>query len=165
MFKLIDLRALVLVIAACGTLAGCDNKPVSNSAPPPPPVTVALPLQKAITEWDEYTGRFVATAAVEVRARVSGFIDSIKFKDGQIVKQGDPLFVIDPRPYRLAVEQAKADLERATAKLEIANLDLDRAAPLVRSQALTQREFDTRQSTQRDAAGGAASAEAALKQA
>ncbi len=62
----------------------------------------------------------MATATVEVRARVSGFIDSIKFKDGQIVKQGDLLFVIDPRPYRLAVEQAKADLERAQVQVEIA---------------------------------------------
>ena len=96
----------------------------------PPPVTVARPLQKTITEWDEYTGRFAAVATVEVRARVSGFIDSIHFKDGQIVKQGDLLFVIDPRPYRLAVEQAKADLERAQAKLEIATLDVERATPL-----------------------------------
>jgi len=167
MFKFTERCVIGLVVATtlAGALAGCDNKPVSNSAPPPPQVTVALPLQKTITEWDEYTGRFVATAAVEVRARVSGYIDSIKFKDGQIVKQGDPLFVIDPRPYRLAVEQAKADLERAQAKLEIANLDLERATPLVRNQAVTQREFDTRQSSQRDAAGGVASAGAALKQA
>ena len=78
---------------------------------------MARPLQKTITEWDEYTGRFAAVATVEVRARVSGFIDSIHFKDGQIVKQGDLLFVIDPRPYTLAVEQAKADVERAQAKL------------------------------------------------
>ena len=88
---------------------------------------MARPLQKTITEWDEYTGRFVAVETVEVRARVSGFIDSIHFKDGQIVKQGDLLFVIDPRPYRLAVEQAKADVERAQAKLEIATLDVERA--------------------------------------
>src|SRR5262252_8075985 len=119
MFKLAK-RAIGLLVTASvvGTLAGCDSRPASNTAPPAQPVTVALPLQKKITEWDEYTGRFVATATVEVRARVSGFIDSIKFKDGQIVKQGDPLFVIDPRPYTLAVEQARADLERAKAKLE-----------------------------------------------
>jgi RND family efflux transporter MFP subunit len=127
-------------------------------------VTVARPLQKTITEWDEYTGRFAALDTVEIRARVSGFIDSIHFKDGQLVKQGDPLFDIDPRPYRLAVEQAKADVERAQAKLEIANLDVERAAPLVRSQTLTAREFDTRRSTQRDAAGAVGAAEAALKQ-
>jgi membrane fusion protein, multidrug efflux system len=146
-------------------LAGCDSKPVAGQAPPPPAVTVARPLQKTITEWDEYTGRFTALESVEVRARVSGFIDSIHFNEGQMVKQGDLLFVIDPRPYRLAVEQAKADVERAKAKLEIASLDVQRGTPLARSQALTERELDTRKSTERDAAGQVASAEAAVKQA
>ena len=98
-------------------LAGCDNKPAANASPQLPAVTVSRPIEQRITEWDEYTGRFVAVKTVEVRARVSGFIDSIHFKDGQIVKQGDLLFIIDARPYRLAVEQAKADLERARSKL------------------------------------------------
>src|SRR6201991_3173295 len=146
-------------------VAGCDNKQAGNTPPPPPSVTVSRPLQKEITEWDEYTGRFEALATVDVRARVSGFIDSIHFNDGQIVKQGDLLFVIDPRPYRLVVEQAKADVERAQSKLEIATSDVERAAPLVRSQTLSGREFDTRKSVQRDAAGAVGSAEATLKQA
>jgi len=77
------------------SLAGCDSKPV-GSAPPAPSVTVARPLQKMITEWDEYTGRFVAVERVEVRARVSGFVDLVDFNEGQMVKQGDRLFVIDP---------------------------------------------------------------------
>src|SRR5882757_4955683 len=153
-----------LIFAALG-LAGCDDKQAVGSAPSPPPVTVAYPLQKTITEWDEYTGRFTAVETVEVRARVSGFIDSIHFKDGDVVKQGDLLFVIDPRPYKIAVEQAKADLERARAKLDIATHDVDRATPLARSQNITEREFDTRKSTQRDAAGAVGSADAALKQA
>jgi RND family efflux transporter MFP subunit len=146
-------------------LAGCDNKPAAGAAPPPPPVTVARPLQKQITEWDEYTGRFVAVESVEVRARVSGFIDSVKFSEGQIVKQGDLLFVIDPRPYRNAVDQAKADLERTKAKHELAALDVQRAIPLVRNQTLTEREFDTRKANERDAAAQVGAAEAALKQA
>ena len=153
------------IVLFFGVLAGCDNKQASNATPPPPSVTVSQPLQKTITEWDEYTGRFEALATVDVRARVSGFIDSIHFNDGQIVKQGDLLFVIDPRPYRLAVEQAKADVERAQSKLEIATSDVERAAPLVRSQTLSGREFDTRKSVQRDAAGAVGSAEATLKQA
>src|SRR6195256_1877226 len=132
MIRIIPLAGLLLVAHA---LASCsDSKPGAAAAPPPPPVTVARPLQKTITEWDEYTGRFAAVEHVEVRARVSGFIDSIDFKEGQIVKQGDLLFVIDPRPYRIAVEQAKADVDRAQAKLEIAALDVQRATPLVRSQ-------------------------------
>jgi membrane fusion protein, multidrug efflux system len=155
------------VLCAAGLVAGCDSKPTASAAPasPPPPVTVAQPLHKKITEWDEYTGRFTALATVEVRARVSGFIDSIHFKDGQVVKEGDPLFVIDPRPYRIAVEQAKADVERGQAKLDLATQDVERASPLLRSQTLTEREFDTRKSTQKDAAAQVASAQAALKQA
>jgi multidrug efflux pump subunit AcrA (membrane-fusion protein) len=107
-------------------LVGCDNASTGKAPPALPAVTVARPLQKVITEWDEYTGRFASVATVEVRARVSGFIDSLHFKDGQIVKKGDLLFVIDPRPYKLAVEQAKGDVERARAKLEIASLDVER---------------------------------------
>jgi len=162
MTRLIVLSSLLL---AASLLEGCDRTPTAGSAPPAPAVTVARPLNKTITEWDEYTGRFTAVETVEVRAKVSGFIDSVHFKEGQIVKQGDLLFVIDPRPYRFAVEQAQAEVERAKAKLEIATADLQRAAPLVRSQSLTEREFDTRRSIERDAAGQVGSAEANLRQA
>jgi membrane fusion protein, multidrug efflux system len=160
------MRRIILLgtlLLTADLLAGCGDKPPAAAGPPP--VTVARPLEKKITEWDEYTGRFTAVETVEIRARVSGFIDSMSFKDGQIVKQGDLLFVIDPRPYRLAVEQAKADLERGQAKLDIATLDVARATPLIQNQTLTGREFDTRKSTQRDAAGQVASAQASLKQA
>jgi RND family efflux transporter MFP subunit len=146
-------------------LMGCDGKPAAAPAAAPPPVTVSRPLQKSIAQWDEYTGRFTAANTVEVRARVSGFIDSVHFQDGQLVNQGDRLFVIDPRPYRLTVDQASADLERAKAKLDIATLDVERATPLARTQALTERELDTRRSTQRDAAAQVAAADASLKQA
>jgi len=146
-------------------LGGCDGKPAASAAPPPPSVTVARPMQKMITEWDEYTGRFQAVETVEVRARVSGFINSVHFKEGQLVKQGDLLFVIDPRPYKFAVDQAKAEVERAQARLQIASLDVQRAAPLVRGQTLTEREYDTRRSTEREAAGQVASLESAVKQA
>src|ERR1700730_9553447 len=153
--------AFLLVIA--DLLIGCDGKPAASSAPAPPPVTVAQPLQKEITEWDEYTGRFAAVASVEVRARVSGFIDSLHFKDGQVVKQGDLLFIIDQPPYKLAGDQARAELDRTQARLDIANLDLERATPLVRNQTVTEREFDTRKSTQRDALAAMESAQANLK--
>jgi membrane fusion protein, multidrug efflux system len=146
-------------------LGSCDRKPAADGSPLPSPVTVARPIEKTITEWDEYTGRFTAVETVDVRARVSGFIDSIHFKEGQVVKQGDLLLVIDPRPYTFAVEQTKADVERAKAKLEIASLDVQRAEPLLRSQAVTGREFDTRRATERDAAAQVASLEAAEKQA
>lgn len=157
---------LIVALLLAGLLSGCDTKPAASTNPPSlPSVTVSKPIQKSITEWDEYTGRFEALKTVVVRARVSGFIDSIHFKDGQIVKEGDLLFVIDQRPYKLAVDQAKSDLERARAKLDIATADVERGAPLISHQTLTAREFDTRRSTQREAAGGVGAAEAALKQA
>jgi membrane fusion protein, multidrug efflux system len=161
------IRVLLLYagILATQLLTGCDNKPVASSDPGLPAVTVSRPVQQKITEWDEYTGRFVAVKTVEIRARVSGFIDSIHFKDGQIVKQGDLLFIIDPRPYRLAVEQATADRDRTRAKLAIARSDVERATPLLRSQSVTEREFDTRKSTQEDASAAVMSADAALRQA
>jgi RND family efflux transporter MFP subunit len=161
MNRIVPLVALLLIGNA---LASCDGKPAANS-PPPAAVTVAHPLQKSITEWDEYTGRFTPLETVEIRARVSGFIDSVHFHEGQIVKKDDLLFVIDQRPYQIAVEQAKADIERAQAKLDIATQDVNRATPLLQSQTLTEREFDTRKSLQRDAAGQLAAANAALKQA
>jgi membrane fusion protein, multidrug efflux system len=161
------IRVLLLYagILATQLLTGCDNKPAASSGPGLPAVTVSRPVQQKITEWDEYTGRFVAVKTVEIRARVSGFIDSIHFKDGQIIKQGDLLFIIDPRPYRLAVEQATADRDRTRAKLAIATHDVERATPLVRSQSVTEREFDTRKSTQEDASAAVMSADAAMKQA
>src|SRR5215207_2531589 len=155
---------LAFLLVTANLLIGCSGEPAASSAPPAPPVTVARPLQKTITEWDEYTGRFTAVASVEIRPRVSGFIDSIHFQDGQIVTQGDLLFVIDRRPYAAAVEQAKADVESVQAKLEIANLDVERARPLLQSQTVTAREFETRRSTQRNAAAVVASLEAVLKQ-
>ena len=161
MIRIVPLVSLILI---ANVLAGCDGKPASG-APPLPPVTVAQPLQKSITEWDEYTGRFTALETVEIRARVSGFIDSVHFQEGQIVKKDDLLFVIDQRPYQIAVEQAKADIERAQAKLDIGTQDVNRATPLLQDRTLTEREFDTRKSVQRDASGQLASANAALKQA
>jgi multidrug efflux pump subunit AcrA (membrane-fusion protein) len=153
-----------ILMAVAVLLGGCDGKRTPDS-PPAPLVTVSRPLQKRITEWDEYTGRFAAVATVEVRPRVSGFIESIHFKDGDIVKQNDLLFTIDQRPYQFAVSQARADLRRAQAKLELADLDYQRALPLLGNQTMTQREFDTRRSTQKDAAASVESADAILQQA
>ena len=161
MIRIVLLGSLILT---ANVLASCDSKPTSTSAPPPA-VTVSHPLQKSITEWDEYIGRFTPLETVEIRARVSGFIDSVHFREGQIVKKDDLLFVIDQRPYQIAVEQAKADIERAQAKLDIATQDVNRATPLIQNQTLTVREFDTRKSVERDASGQLASANAALKQA
>jgi multidrug efflux pump subunit AcrA (membrane-fusion protein) len=117
----------VLIALSVIALAGCDEKSATTAgaAPAPPPVTVANPLNRSITEWDEFTGSFEAVETVDVRARVSGFLDSVDFRDGQIVKKGDLLFVIDKRPFRIAVEQATADVDEKQAQLDLANSDLE----------------------------------------
>ena len=137
----------------------------AQGAPPPPKVTIAPPLVTKVTNWDEYTGRFEATQQVEIRARVSGSLDSINFKDGQLVKKGDLLFVIDPRPYEIAVESARAEIARNKAQVVLAQNEIDRAEPLLKTKIITERDFDTRKSNLGVAIANQQSAEAALKNA
>jgi RND family efflux transporter MFP subunit len=111
---------------------------------PAPQVVAAAPLAKRITQWDEYTGRFEAVRQVEVRARVSGFVEQIHFRDGQMVKAGDLLFTIDQKPFQLAHEAAQAEVARATAQVAVAQNDFDRAEPLVRNNTITARDLDQR---------------------
>ena len=125
-----------------GLLAGCQ-KP-APPAPPPPGVTVAHPLQKEITDWNEYTGRLTAVESVEVRPRVSGHIDSIHFVEGQEVKEGLLLFVIDKRPFEAEVNRAKARLSQAKAAQSLANANLERAKKLASTQVISKEEADVR---------------------
>lgn len=111
----------------------------------PPPVTVAQPFERKITEWDEYTGRFEAVDVVEVRARVSGYLTEIHFTDGQVVNSGDLLFVIDARPFERTVERLRAELASARARLEFTQKDLERARPLVRNENISEQVFQQRQ--------------------
>lgn len=134
-------------------------------APPPPSVTVAKPIAKRITTWDEYSGRFEAMESVEVRPRVSGFVDKVHFKDGQVVKAGDPLFTIDPRPFEIAAASARAEIARAKATVALAASEVERAAPLVRSGAVTERDFTQRSANLSVTEAQLQVAEAALKSA
>jgi RND family efflux transporter MFP subunit len=129
------------------------------------PVGVAEPLAKRVTQWDEYSGRFEAMASVEVRARVSGFIDKLHFRDGQLVNVGDPLFTIDKRPYEIAVESAEADVARNKAQVELAELQVSRGASLIASRTITEAENDQRKSSLAVARAQLKSAEAALRNA
>lgn len=107
-----------------------------------PVVTVATPLQREITEWDTFIGRFEASRSVEVRPRVSGQITALHFTDGQIVQKGDPLFTIDPRPFQAALAEAEASVAAAESDLELAQTNLDRAMRLISSHAVSQSEVD-----------------------
>ncbi|MBY0225489.1 MAG: efflux RND transporter periplasmic adaptor subunit [Hyphomicrobium sp.] len=135
------------------------------AGPPPPTVTVANPLAKRVTNWDEYSGRFQAVQMVEVRPRVSGFIEKIHFKDGENVKAGDLLFTIDPRPFELALDSARAEVARANAQVELAATEVERARPLLRSGAVTERDFDQRAANLSVARAALQAAQAATKNA
>jgi len=114
------------------------------AAPPPPAVTVAKPIVREMIEWKDFTGQFEAVDFVDVRARVSGYLESINFTDGQIVKKGDLLFVIEPKPFELALESAKADLAQANANLDLAKAQLSRTAELRKKSYATEETYDER---------------------
>ncbi|MEI8393108.1 MAG: efflux RND transporter periplasmic adaptor subunit [Rhodospirillaceae bacterium] len=118
------------------------SAPVNTAPPPPPAVTVARPLEREVTEWKDYTGRFSAIEYVDIRARVSGYLTEILFKDGETVRKGDPLFVIDPRPFQTDVRQAEANLARDRAQLQRATLDLKRSTELVQKNYAPQQQLD-----------------------
>jgi len=118
---------------------------------------------RELIEGDEYTGRLEAVDSVEVRARVSGYLQSVHFKDGQIVKKGDLLFVIDPRPYQAELDNAEAALKLAKARLKLAQDNLARAKKLLSAHAISQEEADTRASDERVALATVEQAEAAVQ--
>jgi RND family efflux transporter MFP subunit len=128
----------------------------------PPPVTIAKPLVKEIVEWDEFTGQFEAVDEVEIRARVSGYLESIHFTDGQMVKEGDLLFVIDPRPFEITLTSAQAALNSAKARVDLAKQQLARADKLKKSDFVSQSTFDERQQEMLSASADAEVAQAAI---
>ncbi len=157
--------AIVSILAIAGLPAGCGdgNQPAPQAAPPPQPVTVAKPMQKRVSDWDEFTGRFEASNFVEVRARVSGNLTEVHFTDGQDVKPGDLLFTIDRRPFQRTVEQAEAELARSRSTLEFTKADLERAEPLVARGTVSVQSFQDRKRAQGEAEAAVQAAEARLK--
>ncbi|HEY7084358.1 MAG TPA: efflux RND transporter periplasmic adaptor subunit [Hyphomicrobiaceae bacterium] len=159
------------LLAAFALLAlgsGCDqgnSTQARQQKAAPPIVAVSQPVEHEIVEWDEYTGRFDAVETVEVRARVSGHLTEVLFKDGQRVKQGELLFVIDRRPFERALEQAQAELFAANTKVENANLDIVRGRPLVERKIISDKTFDDRMSIVRDAQAAVKVAEAKVRSA
>jgi RND family efflux transporter MFP subunit len=155
--------AHAVFLAALVLMAGCSESPQKQtSAPPPPVVTVAKPIKRTVVDRDEYVGRFVAIDSVEIRARVSGYLDRIDFTDGQMVKQGDLLFTLDKRPFQTALDQAVGNLEQARANLAFAETDLARGAQLVKERTITEQTFDQRTQAKRVAEATVRAREAAV---
>jgi RND family efflux transporter MFP subunit len=154
-FALLPLLPLCLVWSAC-------RKPAASVSLEPPAVTVARPIPKKLTEWDEFTGRLAAVASVEVRARVSGYLQSTHFKEGTEVKEGELLFVIDPRRYEAELARANAEVAKARAALELAEAEAGRAAQLVKTRAISQEEADVKVKGRTQALASLAAAQASL---
>lgn len=138
----------------------------AQAAPPPVlPVTVSKPLAQTITEWDEFTGQFEAVESVEIRARVSGYLDKIGFEDGQMVNKGDMLFVIDPRPFEITLKSAQSALASANARLALAKQQLERAQTLKQKDFTSQSTLDQRQQEMLSAAADVQVSQAAINSA
>ncbi|WP_207792035.1 efflux RND transporter periplasmic adaptor subunit [Siccirubricoccus phaeus] len=154
-------RALPLLLL----LAGCDSHEEEMAPEIPPAVTVARPVRREVTDWDEFTGRFVSVERVEVRARVSGYLDSFAFADGQVVQRGELLFRIDPRPFRTAIVDAEARLAAARSQLTLAEREFDRTRNLLTARAASEANVEQRAQALEAARAAVTQAEAALQRA
>lgn len=154
-----------LPVAMAGLIAiisACSSSSSQPQAPPPPTVSVSAPLEEEVTQYDEFTGRFRAVERVEVRPRVSGYLQEIRFTDGELVEKGDILFVIDQRPYKIILEQAHAELESAQTRLDLAQKELYRAENLRATGAVSQELIDRRNQEYLSAKAAVSSAQAAV---
>ena len=141
------------------TAAGCKKASAPQQAPLP--VNVVTVIEKEVNEWDEFTGRLEAVESVEIRPRVSGYITEIHFEAGAIIKKGDLLYVIDPRPYQADFDRAAAEFERTQAQLKLSQIELDRAKELRAKNTISASEFDQKAATYQGSSAAARSAEAA----
>ncbi len=151
-----------LIVLLAVALSGCSEKPQPQAAAAPP-VTVAQPVKRTVTDWDEFTGRFEAVEEVSVRARVGGFVTNVEFKDGDMVHAGDLLYIIDPRPFEAVATQADGQLADARAKAELAKRELDRGLNLVQTSAVSEQVVDQRRQALQAAHAAETVAEGALR--
>ena len=162
LFDPVVFRPLVAALALA-ILAGCSSQAApGEGAPPPPQVSVAPVVSEQVRQWDDFTGRVQAVQSVELRPRVSGYVERVAFTEGQDVRMGDLLFVIDPRPYRAALAQAQAQLERARSEALLANAQNVRAQALVDARAISREEFETRNAATAQGNAAVRAAEAAV---
>ena len=158
------LMPAVLFFLLSALLSSCNRQPPS-AAPPPPLVTIAKPLQKEIVEWDVYTGRTDAVENVNITPRVSGYINNITFRAGDMVNKGDLLFVIDPRPYQAVLDQANAQLRQAEANQQLQDANFARQDRLRQTGVIAKEDFDTALSNKNQAAAQVLAAQAAVESA
>ena len=151
---------LALIAAGYGLWGG---EPTAAAAPPVPMVTVAAPIEREINQWDDYVGRFEASRSVEVRPRVSGQIVGVHFTDGQIVRQGQLLFTIDPRPFAASLAEARAGIATAQSELALAETNLGRARRLLAEEAVSQSDVDRLTAAAQSARAALAAAQARVR--
>ena len=151
----------LVVVAVVGS--GCEPSAEKAAAPPPPPVNFVIPTQKEVQEYDEFTGRVAAIESLEIRSRVSGYIQSIGFKDGDEVKKGQLLFQIDPRPFQADLDAAKANLGQAKAEADYAGRELARIEPIAKTGAASAQELSKAQDQVARAKASIAKAEAEIE--
>lgn len=156
--------AVSLGVLALVGLKGFGGQEAKADAPPIPTVTVSAPLQRSIVEWDDYVGRFEASQSVEIRPRVSGQLQAIHFKDGDVVRKGQLLFTIDQRPFLAALAEARARAASAQTQLALARSELARASRLIDDEAVSQEEVDSLRAAARSAEAGVAAASAVVRQ-
>ncbi|HTT38895.1 MAG TPA: efflux RND transporter periplasmic adaptor subunit [Burkholderiales bacterium] len=161
-----EVLSAVSLIAVLSALSGCgQSRSAPPSMPPPPAVSVATVIERQVNDWDEFTGRLEAIDKVEVRPRVSGYIDRIAFREGSEVNRGDLLFEIDARPFQADLDKAEADLARARSQSELAQSQLRRAEQLLKQNFISQEAYDDRTSASRESSANVRAAEAAVESA
>jgi len=154
-------RLLTLSALLIGSLfTGCGKQ--AQPPTPLPVVSVTQPVVREVVEWDEYIGRLESPETVEVRARVSGYLDKVHFKEGKEVKKGDLLFTIDPRPYQAEFDHANAEYERAVSQTDLAKNDFERAKRLIATKAISEEDYDTKSKTYTAVQAAVRSAKATL---
>ncbi len=156
--------ALALATAAALAAAGCTSQAETGPAmPPAPEVSVAPVLTKPVGQWDDFTGRVAAVDTVELRPRVSGYIERVAFTEGQEVRKGDLLFTIDPRRYRANLDRALAELDRARSEARLAQAQDRRAQTLIDAKAISREEFESRRASSAQGDAAVRAAEAAVE--
>jgi multidrug efflux system membrane fusion protein len=151
------------LIALTVLVSACAQTSAQPAAPMLPAVTVAAAVAREITEWDEFTGRLEAVNTVEVRPRVSGYVSSVRFREGALVRKGDLLFQIDPRPFQAEVDRLRADLQRTQSTQRRAKSELERARRLTSENAMAGEEYERRESVAEEVVAQIAAVEAALR--